>query len=269
MRLQIPSAQAQARPGISQKIRRYDKEPYIPVNLKQAMKRSKKIVWKVRYAMYKQRLWTNSQTTGGSWNRSCPKETTDITIIPIIINPKRIERAFRLSFTKTINPKTTRIISVTTLSIFAKSQGEYSETSMIFTKKSSFISRNTTMAILATKQHHEERHKILEQLPTLFPIQCRTLRFHRNIFFGRLRQTVQAYPSNANRGNATAPINAGIQNSFTCRLFITYNPADLAVPELITILTPNRLARISVIRRPSIKLKITPTCNPTTGRSGT
>ena len=103
------------------------------------MKRSKKIVWKVRYAMYKQRLWTNSQTTGGSWNRSCPKETTDITIIPIIINPKRIERAFRLSFTKTINPKTTRIISVTTLSIFAKSQGEYSETSMIFTKKSSFV----------------------------------------------------------------------------------------------------------------------------------
>jgi 2-aminoethylphosphonate-pyruvate transaminase len=45
------------------------------------MKRSKKIVWKVRYAMYKQRLWTNSQTTGESWNRSCPKETTDITFI--------------------------------------------------------------------------------------------------------------------------------------------------------------------------------------------
>ena len=51
----------------------------------------------VMIAMYKQRLWTNSQTTGGSWNRSCPKETTDITIIPIIINPKRIERAFRFT----------------------------------------------------------------------------------------------------------------------------------------------------------------------------
>jgi hypothetical protein len=133
------------------------------------MKRSKKIVWKVRYAMYKQRLWTNSQTTGESWNRSCPKETTDITIIPIIINPKRIERAFRLSFTKTINPKTTRIISVTTLSIFAKSQGEYSETSMIFTKKSSFISRNTTMAILATNNIMRKGIKFLNNSQRCFP----------------------------------------------------------------------------------------------------
>ena len=33
-------------------------------------------------------------------------------------------------------------------------------------------------------------------------------------------------------GLLSAPYNiAGIQNSFTCRLFITYNPADLAVPE--------------------------------------
>ena len=133
------------------------------------MKRSKKIVWKVRYAMYKQRLWTNSQTTGESWNRSCPKETTDITIIPKIINPKRIERAFRLSFTKTINPKTTRIISVTTLSIFAKSQGEYSETSMIFTKKSSFISRNTTMAILATNNIMRKGIKFLNNSQRCFP----------------------------------------------------------------------------------------------------
>ena len=33
---------------------------------------------------------------------------------------------------------------------------------------------------------------------------------------------------------------------------------DFAVPELITILIPKRLAKISVVRRPSIKLKITP-----------
>ena len=43
---------------------------------------------------------------------------------------------------------------------------------------------------------------------------------------------------------------------------MTYNPTDLAVPELITILTPSRLARISVTRRPSIKLKMTPHIHP-------
>ncbi len=37
---------------------------------------------------------------------------------------------------------------------------------------------------------------------------------------------------------------------------------DFAVPELITILIPKRLAKISVVRRPSIKLKITPRIHP-------
>ena len=50
--------------------------------------------------------------------------TTDIAIIPMMIRPNRTDNAFRLSFTKTIKPNIPRIINVTTLSIWAKSQGE-------------------------------------------------------------------------------------------------------------------------------------------------
>ena len=39
-------------------------------------------------------------------------------------------------------------------------------------------------------------------------------------------------------------------------------PKLLAKPELKTMLTPSRLARISVTLRPSIKLKITPHIHP-------
>ena len=73
---------------------------------------------------------------------------------------------------------------------------------------------------------------------------------------------VKLYPKRANKGSAKAPINAGIQNSLTFKVFITKSPIDFAVPELITILIPNRLARISVVLRPSIKLKITPHIHP-------
>ena len=128
-----------------------------------------------------------------------PEEITDITTIPVIINPKRMERAFRLSFTKTINPKTTKMISVTTLSIFAKSQGEYLETSMIFTKKSSFISRSTTMAILATNNIMRKGIKFLNNSQRCFPFSVARSDFiaiSSSVGCGRRSR---AYPSNAKR----------------------------------------------------------------------
>ena len=66
----------------------------------------------------------------------------------------------------------------------------------------------------------------------------------------------------ANATPALQAAAAGIQNSLTFNVFITNNPMDFAVPELITILIPKRLAKISVVRRPSIKLKITPHIQP-------
>ena len=50
-------------------------------------------------------------------------------------------------------------------------------------------------------------------------------------------------------------VDAGIQNSLICKLSITKSPIDFAVPELIAMLNPIRLASKSVTRRPSRKLK--------------
>lgn len=46
------------------------------------------------------------------------------------------------------------------------------------------------------------------------------------------------------------------------RCSITNSPTDFAVPELMAMLSPIRLASRSVTRRPSRKLKITPHMHP-------
>ena len=133
---------------------------------------------------------------------------------------------------------------------------------MIFTKKSSLISRNTTIDIFATKSIVKKGMKFLKSSQ-----RCRPFKVSRSDFKA-ISSSVgcgsrfSAYPNKASKGNATAPIKAGIQNSLTCHISITYKPTDFAVPELITILTPNKLARTSVILRPSIKLKIIPHMHP-------
>ena len=70
------------------------------------------------------------------------------------------------------------------------------------------------------------------------------------------------HPVKHNRGNARAPMSAGIQNSLTWSEFRAYSPSDLATPELSAMLTPMMLARKSVVRLPSKKLKITPHIHP-------
>ena len=73
---------------------------------------------------------------------------------------------------------------------------------------------------------------------------------------------VISQPSNDSSGKAKAPIKAGIQNSLMWRCSITNSPTDFAVPELMAMLSPIRLASRSVTRRPSRKLKITPHMHP-------
>lgn len=55
---------------------------------------------------------------------------------------------------------------------------------------------------------------------------------------------------------------AGIQNWSILSSFMAKSPKLLAIPELNTMLTPKRLASISVTFRPSMKLKITPHMHP-------
>ena len=100
-------------------------------------------------------------------------------------------------------------------------------------------------------------------------------RFHRASPFSVVRSVREAIssavglgkrviiqPVKQSSGKAMAPIRAGIQNSLTCNVFSVYSPNDLATPELSAMLTPMILARISVVRRPSRKLKITPHMQP-------
>ena len=63
-------------------------------------------------------------------------------------------------------------------------------------------------------------------------------------------------------GKAKPAIRAGMQNSVTPNVLTTNNPIDLAIPELTAILTPSKLANISVTLRPSMKLKMTPHMHP-------
>ena len=133
---------------------------------------------------------------------------------------------------------------------------------MIFTRKSSLYPAGLQWLCFATKSILRERHKALKQLPALLSVQRFAFRLHGDVFFVRLRKFVQRTTEQQQKGKRNATNQAGIQNSFTWRWFMTYNPTDLAVPELITILTPSRLARISVTRRPSIKLKMTPHIHP-------
>ena len=179
-----------------------------------------------------------------------------------MINPSNIDSAFKLLLTNTINPKIIRIMRVTTLSTCANIHEEYWETSIIFTRKSSFISLKIVSTTLAIKSRVRKGMKFLNSSHRCLPFSVSRFDFMAMSSAVGCGSRLSAYPNKASRGRATPPIRAGIQNSLMFKVSMTYKPADLAVPELMTILTPSKLARMSVIRLPSIKLKMIPHIHP-------
>ena len=182
--------------------------------------------------------------------------------VPSTTNPSRITKTFMLLFTKTIAPNNARIINVTTVSTCANIHEDCPFISIIFTRKSSLISLSTTNIRLATNNNTRNGMKSMNSSFRCLPFRVTRLLFCSISCAVGCGKRVKLYPKRANKGSAKAPISAGIQNSLTFNVFITNNPMDFAVPELITMLIPKRLAKISVVRRPSIKLKITPHIQP-------
>ena len=79
--------------------------------------------------------------------------------VPATTILKRMTNTLILLFTKTIIPKSARMIRVTTLSICANSQEECPLMSIIFTRKSSLISRRITNRRLATNRRINTGYK--------------------------------------------------------------------------------------------------------------
>ena len=176
----------------------------------------------------------------------------------------KVERTLIWLFTNARVAKTARIINVTTPSTLANTQEERPAafTSMIFTRKSSLTSCRTVRKRLAKKSNVSTGAKLRKSSQRC--CLSNVTRSTRNALSSAvgLGRWSRMYPSPANRGSATAPINAGIQNSLTFKISTTKSPIDFAVPLLTAILSPKREASKSVTRRPSRKLKITPHIQP-------
>ena len=166
--------------------------------------------------------------------------------------------------TADISPNIHRIINVTVASTLANAHDESpaASTSSIFTRKSSLISCNTVTNRLAKNNITSTGIKFLNRLKrALLSRATLSVRSSLSACVGCGIRVI-SHPRNDNSGKANAPMKAGIQNSLICKLSITKSPIDFAVPELIAMLNPIRLASKSVTRRPSRKLKITPHIHP-------
>ncbi len=134
------------------------------------MKRSKKIVWKVRYAMYKQRLWTNKPDNRRKLEPFLPERDNRHHDHPHNNQPEKNRKSFQIILHKNHESENHKDNKCHHTVDLRKKPRRYSETSMIFTKKSSFISRNTTMAILATNNIMRKGIKFLNNSQRCFPL---------------------------------------------------------------------------------------------------
>ena len=106
--------------GVSQEVCRHDKEPYISTYLETGDEPVEKDSLESQIG----NIQAQALDKQPCHRRQTEPVLPEIAIIPMMIRPNRTDNAFRLSFTKTIKPNIPRIINVTTLSIWAKSQGE-------------------------------------------------------------------------------------------------------------------------------------------------
>lgn len=184
--------------------------------------------------------------------------------MPHVTSTSSRHSTFILLLTADISPKSNKIISVTTASTLANAHDDSpaASTSRIFTRKSSLMSCKTVMNKFAANSISNTGMKLLKRSARALPSSVtRSERSARSAAVG-CGILVISQPSNDSSGKAKAPIKAGIQNSLMWRCSITNSPTDFAVPELMAMLSPIRLASRSVTRRPSRKLKITPHMHP-------
>ena len=184
--------------------------------------------------------------------------------VPQVTSPNSRHSTFMLLLTIDIRPNMHRMINVTVASTRANAHEESPAAliSSIFTRKSSLMSCNTVMNRLAKNSIISTGIKLLNRFRrALLSNVTLSVRSSLSACVGWGIRVI-SHPKKDKSGKANAPIKAGIQNSLICKLSITKSPIDFAVPELIAMLSPIRLASKSVTRLPSRKLKITPHMHP-------